>query len=272
MKRTLYRTHSSSARYGFTLIELLVVVAIIAVLVSLLLPALGQAKETAKKVACGSNMGQVGRAVYAYAQDNADNLPPFTNSSNPGYTNFGPYTANGGVSKLVARPDKVDAASNIGLYYYGKIGYLPNADVFFCQSDRLIATYRTKNPIDSHGWAAGSSSDDNGLDYKYGYMSYWYLYCNDENYNISVFKGLKRCKVDAEDASTKTILFDPGYPEALNASWPMTHTGWNTLYIDGHVKYHGKADMTQKVLQMISSGEYSYFGGQALIKAFDRSY
>ena len=51
---------------GFTLIELLVVVAIIALLVSLLLPALGEARAQAEKVVCLSNQGQMGLAVYLY--------------------------------------------------------------------------------------------------------------------------------------------------------------------------------------------------------------
>lgn len=64
-----------SARHGFTLIELLVVVAIIAVLASLLLPALGKAKENAKQSACISNLKQLGTAIFMYAQDNDDYGP-----------------------------------------------------------------------------------------------------------------------------------------------------------------------------------------------------
>jgi prepilin-type N-terminal cleavage/methylation domain-containing protein/prepilin-type processing-associated H-X9-DG protein len=51
---------------GFTLIELLVVVAIIALLVSILLPSLGKAREQAKKAYCANNLGQFGRAVHVY--------------------------------------------------------------------------------------------------------------------------------------------------------------------------------------------------------------
>ncbi len=55
--------------HGFTLIELLVVVAIIAVLVSILLPALGRAREQARSILCMSNQRQFSLAIQAYLQD-----------------------------------------------------------------------------------------------------------------------------------------------------------------------------------------------------------
>ena len=60
---------------AFTLIELLVVISIIALLVGILLPALGAARKTAQKVVCVSNEKQMGIGLNAYAADSKDSLP-----------------------------------------------------------------------------------------------------------------------------------------------------------------------------------------------------
>jgi len=62
-------------RKGFTLIELLVVVAIIALLISILLPSLSRARELAKRAVCASNMRGVGQGLHIYANDNTEWLP-----------------------------------------------------------------------------------------------------------------------------------------------------------------------------------------------------
>jgi prepilin-type N-terminal cleavage/methylation domain-containing protein len=75
---------SPSSCRGFTLIELLVVIGIIAVLTSLLLPALSSARQMGHKAACLSNLRQLGIAIHSYAQDYDGKIPygpkapPFT--------------------------------------------------------------------------------------------------------------------------------------------------------------------------------------------------
>lgn len=67
---------TSSARYSaFTLIELLVVISIIAILISVLLPALGQAREQGKMVKCLANLREIGNGLNMYRDDEEGQIP-----------------------------------------------------------------------------------------------------------------------------------------------------------------------------------------------------
>ena len=83
---------------GFTLIELLVVVAIIAILIALLLPTLGKARATTRRVVCAANMKAVDFALLAYASENED-YPPVSWGQN----GMAASNGNGGAWEFLVR-------------------------------------------------------------------------------------------------------------------------------------------------------------------------
>jgi len=206
---------------GFTLIELLVVVAIIAVLMALLLPALGAARSGARRAVCLAHLNQAGVGWLAYAQDNNDVVTPL-NFTRGWFDRLAPYLGYGSDIPRSKYPNR------------------PRATVLMCPA--VTATY--SDTWDNLFGVNYAMNDRCGFKWSNGYCS-WYPTRTDSIVNPSGKIVLADGKTGMivshynHTYETASIWSDPSvYYEPRMYMVGLNHgDGADLMWADGHASF-----------------------------------
>jgi prepilin-type N-terminal cleavage/methylation domain-containing protein len=130
----------NSRTWGFTLIELLVVIAITALLMSILFPALQEARQAAKRTLCTSNCRQTGIALHLYAESSGGRVIPMTSPSGKimSFEAMEPW-----MSVLAYGPNARigDRYKPLHLAVLHETGQIQDPKVFYCPAQPRVAEY-----------------------------------------------------------------------------------------------------------------------------------
>jgi prepilin-type N-terminal cleavage/methylation domain-containing protein/prepilin-type processing-associated H-X9-DG protein len=225
---------------AFTLIELLVVIAIIAILASMLLPALAKAKMQAQRTQCTSNEKQLTLAWYMYPDDNNNRLPP----------NHDGATANPAINWIAGwinfTPDNPD---NINISYLQNGLLAPyckkQISIYKCPADRYTAlelgvpkdrvrTYSLNGFLEGGAYIAEKAAQGIPPD-----QSHWY---NQNNHPILAAYN-KTADFTAKQSPSSLFVFAEEHPDSINDGWMNVRSGNGVYWEDLPACYHGKGTM-----------------------------
>ncbi len=231
-----------SRQKGFTLIELLVVIAIIAILASMILPALAAAKDKAVGARCQSNLKQMGIVNSMYCADNRDTMAP-PNWGNPSSG----WLFNGDCTRpqfnITAPPASLDKASayRSGLWY----NYMPNPGTYFCSKDLMSPFYKQRNNklcsyvMDGAVCEFGASGAPPSIKITAVWSSVCYLMWEPDDRSIPPGSNAPKGADEFNDASN--------YPDVTEGIGLLhNNKGGNILALDGHVQFITKPKFMQE--------------------------